>query len=202
MFSLIFGFYNMAFSKPDVHLLIVGLDHAGKSTLLEHIKGRYSRQKGLPPDQITPTIGMNLAKFKHKGTQVVLWDLGGQPKMRTLWERYYSEANTVVFVVDSTDTGRFQEAYAAFREVTSSPLLRNVPMVILANKQDLSGAATLADIAKVFLPQAHLVAHQQQRLFGISALTGQGVHEALETACTEAKRYVQQASVEMADTDF
>ena len=76
----------MMFSKPDVHVLIVGLDHAGKSTTLEHIKSNYSREKGLPPDKITPTIGMNLAKFKHRGTQMVMWDLGGQ--VRTLLSFY------------------------------------------------------------------------------------------------------------------
>ena len=114
MFSLIFGFYNQFFSKPDVHVLIVGLDHAGKSTLLEHIKQNYSKTPGLPPEKITPTIGMNLAKFKHRGSQVILWDLGGQLKMRAVWERYYSEAHAVVFVLDSADPARLQEACAAY----------------------------------------------------------------------------------------
>jgi ADP-ribosylation factor related protein 1 len=112
--------------------------------------------------------------------------------MRAIWERYYSEANAVVFVIDAADPGRLQEAYEAYREVCSAPLLQNVPIVILANKQDLSGAASLQEIASVFFSKSAAgTSVVQHRLFGISALTGQGVREALETVCSEGKEHVQ-----------
>lgn len=195
------------FSKPDVHVLIIGLDHAGKSTLLEYIKTNYSRLHGLPPDKITPTIGMNLAKFKHKGTQVILWDLGGQLKMRTIWERYYSEANGVIFVVDAADPARLQEALVAYEQVCASPMLSQVPIMIFANKQDVPGAATLHDIAKVFytpsqdgiIAQNEAAAKASHRLFGVSAITGQGISEALETLLTETKWSLQKQRDEMVD---
>ena len=203
MFSLIFGFYDLLFRKPDIHVLVIGLDHAGKSTLLEHIKTVYTRNYGLPADKITPTIGMNLGKFKHKGTQVIMWDLGGQLKMRAIWERYYDEAQGVVFVVDAADPARLQEAKAAYDTVCASPALQGVPIMIFANKQDLPGASSLHEIAEIFyapdeitLSGIHnlgikkLVAQNEaatraaHRLFGISALTGRGVAEAMETLMT------------------
>ena len=198
MFSLIFGFYNMMFSKPDVHVLIVGLDHAGKSTLLERVKGSYSRDKGLPPEKITPTIGMNLAKFKLKGTQYILWDLGGQLKMRAIWERYYSEANAVVFVVDAADRSRLEDAYIAYCGVCASSLLQDVPIIILANKQDVDGAATLQEIASLFFSNSETQT-TPHRLFGVSALTGQGVKEAVETMCSEGRWHVQHLAATQGD---
>ena len=205
MFSLIFGFYNLLFSKPDIHVLVIGLDHAGKSTLLEHIKTVYSRVQGLPSDKITPTptIGMNLGKFKHKGTQVIMWDLGGQLKMRAIWERYYDEAQAVVFVVDAADPARLQEAKVAYDTACASPALQDVPIMIFANKQDLPGALPLHEIAEIFYApdeaalsgiqnlgikklavQNEVAARASHRLFGISALTGRGVSEAMEALMT------------------
>jgi len=114
MFSLLSGFWNYLFTKPNLHVLIIGIDHAGKTTILEKIKSMYGKTPGLPPEKIPPTIGMNLAKISFKGCQVVIWDLGGQLKMRGIWEKYYDEANAVVFVLDSADVGRLNEAKLAF----------------------------------------------------------------------------------------
>ena len=122
------------------------MDNAGKTTLLERIKTHYGNSQGLAPEKIPPTIGMNrklfilsciafisllsnvfntcknskissiVAKIKYKGSQVVFWDLGGQNKMRKVWESYYLEANAVVFVVDSADPTRFNDVREAFSE--------------------------------------------------------------------------------------
>lgn len=89
MFSLLSGFWQYFFTKPNVHILIIGLDNAGKTTILEKVKSKFSKSPGLPPDRIPPTVGMNLAKIYYKSNQVVMWDLGGQAKMRKIWEKYY-----------------------------------------------------------------------------------------------------------------
>jgi len=81
---------------------------------------------------------MNLAKVKYQGSQVIMWDLGGQLKMRKIWEKYYGEANAVVFVVDSTDIGRFQEAKLSFDSICDNEALSKVPILTFANKQDLA----------------------------------------------------------------
>lgn len=113
-FSLISGFLQYLFAKPKVNLLLIGLDHAGKTTLLERIKTQFGNMHGIPPDKIPPTIGMNLAKINYKGTQVIIWDLGGQIKMRNIWEKYYETAHAIIFVVDSADIGRLEEAKLAY----------------------------------------------------------------------------------------
>ncbi len=78
----------------------------------------YGKAPGIPPDKIPPTIGMNLARLFYQGMQVIMWDLGGQLKMRSLWERYYDEAHAIVFLVDATDVGRLEEARLAYGKYT------------------------------------------------------------------------------------
>lgn len=113
-FSLMSGLWQCLFKKPKVNILIIGLDHAGKTTLLERIKSQFGHLPSIPAEKIPPTIGMNLAKIYYRGTQVVMWDLGGQIKMRNIWERYYDSAHAIVFVVDSSDIGRLEEAKLAY----------------------------------------------------------------------------------------
>lgn len=113
-FSLISGFLQYLFAKPKVNVLLIGLDHAGKTTLLERIKTQFGNMPGIPPEKIPSTIGMNLAKINYKGTQVIIWDLGGQIKMRNIWERYYETAHAIIFVVDSADVARLEEAKLAY----------------------------------------------------------------------------------------
>lgn len=151
MFSLISGFWQYYFSKPTLHVLLIGLDHAGKTTLLESIKTKFSRIHGLPPEKIPPTVGMNLAKIQYRGAQVVIWDLGGQVRMRGIWEKYYSEANAVVFVVDSADVGRLEEAKLAYDAACDHENLSGTAVITFANKQDLGVSFFLTFHPSLFL---------------------------------------------------
>jgi ADP-ribosylation factor related protein 1 len=145
-FSLLHGFWNYFFASVKINVLIIGVDNAGKTTLLERIKTQYGTVHGLHPSKIPPTIGMNLAKIKYKGTQVVFWDLGGQTKMRKVWESYYAEANAVVFVADSGDNGRLQDVKDAFTAACANDILAHTPVIFLANKQDLPHARVPAEL--------------------------------------------------------
>ena len=171
MFSLLIGLWEYLFKTPSLHILIIGLDYAGKSSILERIKAQYGPKTAhvIPMDRIPPTIGMNIAKIKHMGAQIVFWDLGGQSKMRSIWERYYNAANGVIFVVDATDNGRLQEAKREFEGVLHHDVMNKVPMVILANKQDLNHALSAEDLAHFFQQG---VDQLTAKAFPVSALTG------------------------------
>jgi len=170
MFSLISGFLRYIFSKPKVNILLIGLDYAGKTTLLERIKTQFGNIAAIPPERIQPTIGMNLAKIFHNGTQVILWDLGGQIKMRTMWEKYYDAAHAIIFVVDSADIGRLEEAKLAYEAVCDHDSVTGVPIIIMANKQDLDGALSPGDLAINFYSVQD--AAERSRVFPICSLNG------------------------------
>ena len=135
MFSLFYGLYKYLFSKTEFHVLILGIDKAGKTTLLEKLKSVYSNLEGLPPDRIVPTVGLNIGRVEVLNTKLVFWDLGGQPGLRSIWEKYYEEAHAVVFVIDAACPSRFEDSKSALEKVLRHEDLQGAPLLILANKQ-------------------------------------------------------------------
>merc|ERR1711965_992634 len=89
--------------KREMRILMVGLDAAGKTTIL------YKLKLGEVVTTI-PTIGFNVEAVTYKNITFTVWDVGGQDKIRPLWRHYYEDAQGVIFVVDSNDPARFEEA--------------------------------------------------------------------------------------------
>jgi hypothetical protein len=86
--------------KMDARLCMVGLDAAGKTTIL------YKLKLGEVVTTI-PTIGFNVEAIEYGNLTLTVWDIGGQDKIRPLWRHYYSDTQGVIFVVDANDTERF-----------------------------------------------------------------------------------------------
>jgi GTPase SAR1 family protein len=79
---------------------------------------------------------LHVCRIRYKGAQIIFWDLGGQSKMRSMWEKYYLEANAVLYVVDSADLGRLEEAKESFGECVRACVL----IVIVAAMDKLTDA--------------------------------------------------------------
>ena len=106
MFSLFYGLLEYLFRKEEIRLLILGLDRAGKTTLLERIKTKYTDAPGLEPDKIMSTVGLNVARAESMNAQLMFWDLGGQPGLRSIWDKYYADSHGLIYVVDAADPDR------------------------------------------------------------------------------------------------
>ena len=100
IFSKIF---SILFSNKEVRLLILGLDNAGKTTLL------YQMQCGEVKVTV-PTLGFNVESVNYENLTFQMWDLGGQSEIRPYWKCYYPKTNAVVFVIDSSDKERIDIA--------------------------------------------------------------------------------------------
>lgn len=163
--------------------------------------------KMLPLHMITPTVGLNLAKKVDAfGCKCDFWDLGGQERMRGLWERYYADADAVVFVVDVTATeSKLKDASGAFQQMRSDEQLNGVPILIFANKMDtfddkkyfVSNVDDLIDILNIFSSSDQQHQYKDNgiidlddvdliRLCSGSAKTGEGIHDAFEWLITTA----------------
>lgn len=178
MFSLFYGLWKYMFSKTEYHVLILGIDKAGKTTLLEKLKPIYSNLEGLSPDRIVPTVGLNIGRLEISNTKLVFWDLGGQIGLRAIWEKYYEEAHAVIFVIDASSPSRFEDSKSALEKVLRHEDLRGAPVLILANKQDLPDAASAEEIAR-YLDLKEL--DERSYMFeAVSARDGQGIRTAMD----------------------
>ena len=102
MFSLISGFVRYMFAKTELQIVILGLDNAGKTTTLEQLKLLHTKNKGVPLDQIPPTVGMNIGRMDIDNCQITFWDLGGQISFRGIWDRYYNESQGAATLASAT----------------------------------------------------------------------------------------------------
>ncbi|WVQ73714.1 hypothetical protein IAR50_003294 [Cryptococcus sp. DSM 104548] len=118
--------------------------------MLEKIKTMYNPTPGMAPDKIGPTVGQNIGKISLPSTTLHFYDLGGQRDIRSIWEKYYDECHAVVFVLDATDQARLSETWEVFDEVLNSPRLLNLPLLLLANKQDSPTSLSVAEIREAF----------------------------------------------------
>lgn len=107
----------MRFTLPEYSVLLLGLDNAGKTTLLSQIKALYLPQlDGAPPPNVgrtVPTVGQNVATIPLQDMYLKIWDVGGQTSIRGLWQSYYSSCHAIIFVVDSTDVGEGLEDFSS-----------------------------------------------------------------------------------------
>ncbi|KAK4469792.1 hypothetical protein MN116_007308 [Schistosoma mekongi] len=133
--------FQRFFGKKPMRILMIGLDAAGKTTIL------YKLKLGEVVTTI-PTIGFNVETVEYKNISFTVWDVGGQDKIRRLWKHYFQNTQGLIFVVDSNDRDRIGESADELKKVLSEDELQNVAILVFANKQDLPNAMSTAEIAE------------------------------------------------------
>ncbi|KAF3987287.1 hypothetical protein FT663_01941 [Candidozyma haemuli var. vulneris] len=245
MFHLASSLYTQYSRREQYNVLILGLDNAGKTTFLEHIKLLYpapnesSAQQNkrnasagssltrhldteeesssagskepsdsvkiLKGKRILPTVGQNTTTVRFKPSDTAssaaanlkninlkFWDLGGQRSLRSMWSRYYRSCHGIIFIIDSTDTDRFSECYDTLMEIANDSSWKveggesvNVPILMLANKQDLPQAVDLVSLKTgVFIEVVSQLEATDSKLLPVSVLENQGLKESLEWLVT------------------
>lgn len=169
---------NILNKNNDVRVLLLGLDGAGKTTILYNLKmGEVVRT--------IPTIGFNVESVEYKRLKFNVWDVGGQHKIRILWRHYYQNADALIFVVDSTDDERIEEAAEEIQKMLLEEELKNCSILVMANKQDLSGAMAPSEIAKKLRLEG---VKRNWIVQGTSATTGQGLKEGLDWVAVQMQK--------------
>ncbi len=132
-----------------------------------------------------PTIGFNLETVEYRNIKFTVWDIGGQDKLRPLWKHYFSGIHGVIFVVDSSDSTRIDEASEEINKIISETDLEGASVLIYANKQDLPGALKPNDLVNKL--GLHSYRSRKWYLMPTCATTGEGLHEGLEWLSTSIK---------------
>merc|ERR1712183_668485 len=133
--------FGRLFGKKQMRILMVGLDAAGKTTILYNLKlGEVVTTM--------PTIGFNVETVEYKNISFTVWDIGGQDKIRKLWRYYYQGTDGAIFIVDSSDHDRIEDAREELHRMLDDDELRSAVLLVFANKQDLPGAMDSAEVAE------------------------------------------------------
>jgi len=124
----------------EMRVLMVGLDAAGKTTILYKFK---------IDETVTtiPTVGFNVETVEFKNVNFTVWDIGGQDKIRRLWKHYYQGTNAIVYVVDSNDRERIGDAKEELEKLLREEELQHAPLLVFANKQDLPNSMASAEVS-------------------------------------------------------
>jgi len=163
--------FKRLFGKKDMRILMVGLDAAGKTTIL------YKLKLGEIVTTI-PTIGFNVETVEYKNINFTVWDVGGQDKIRPLWRHYFTNTQGLIFVVDSNDRERIGEAAEELQKMLSEDELRDAALLVFANKQDLPNAMSVAELTDKLGLQS--LRNRKWYIQSTCATSGDGLYEGLD----------------------
>jgi ADP-ribosylation factor protein 1 len=176
----LYSLFSSWMQTEPARILLLGLDAAGKTSILYKVKLNENIQT-------IPTIGFNVETVTPcKGISFTVWDVGGQYKIRQLWKYYYQNSNGLMFVVDSSDPSRIQEAREELHGILNDDSMRGVPVTIMANKADLPNAMSASSVVQGLALDKLSNKWFIQRT---CATSGEGLYEAMEQMGTMVKEY-------------
>lgn len=161
-----------------MRILMLGLDAAGKTTIL------YKLKLGQSVTTI-PTVGFNVETVSYKNVKFNVWDVGGQDKIRPLWRHYYNGTQGLIFVVDCADRDRIDEARTELHRIVNDREMKDALILIFANKQDLEDAIKPHEIQE----RLHLTKLRDRNWYvqPSCATSGDGLYDGLTWLCSNHK---------------
>jgi ADP-ribosylation factor protein 1 len=168
--------FNALFERmkgiKEARILMLGLDAAGKTTILYKLKTNEETVTTIP------TIGFNVESLQYKKLKFTVWDVGGQDKIRPLWRHYYQNTQGLIFVVDCSDRDRINEAKEELTKILENEELKDTKLLVYANKRDLPNSLSGAQLTE----QLGLTSMRSREWFvqETCATSGEGLYEGLD----------------------
>jgi len=129
----------IGFVNKDATILFLGLDNAGKTTLLHVLRDNQAHVSEPTRHATSEDLVMGSVKF-------TTYDLGGHYAARRIWKDYCHQVDGIVFLVDAADSDRFEESRKELTNLLTSQDLKDVPFLVLGNKVDKKGAVGEKDL--------------------------------------------------------
>eukprot|EP00127_Corallochytrium_limacisporum_P004136 Clim_evm81s157 gene=Clim_evmTU81s157 len=143
-FQNLLDWFKSLFFNEEMELTLVGLQNSGKTTFVNVISS------GQFIEDMIPTQGFNMRKISKGNVTIKLWDIGGQKRFRSMWERYCRGVNCIVYMVDAADKDKFELSKQELEALLDKPQLAGIPLLLLGNKNDIQGAATVEELTDKF----------------------------------------------------
>lgn len=170
--------FKAFFGQKEQRILILGLDAAGKTTML------YKLKLGKVVSTI-PTIGFIVETVEYKNITLRCWDVGGRSLINPLWNHYYQTTTAIIFVVDSNDKERINgdkgwnsSAKEELHRIMAAEELKDVVLLVLANKQDLPNAMSVKQVTDKL--ELNKLKNHEWHVQGSCMTTGDGLYEGLD----------------------
>ncbi|XP_072301219.1 ADP-ribosylation factor-like protein 6 isoform X2 [Eucyclogobius newberryi] len=178
--------------KKEVNVLCLGLDNSGKTTIINQLKpANHSNHLGplsaewkhvsqTPAQDIVPTIGFNIEKFKTSSLSFTVFDMSGQGKYRNLWEHYYKDSHAIIFVIDSGDKLRMVVVKEELDTLLKHEDIRSrkIPVLFFANKMDLQDAMSSNKVTEALCLES--IQDKPWHICASNAIKGDGLLEGLD----------------------
>ncbi|KAF2012365.1 ADP-ribosylation factor family protein [Aaosphaeria arxii CBS 175.79] len=161
IFRRIYDWLLRLFWATEMDITMIGLQNAGKTSLLRVLAGGEFTVDSIP------TVGFNMKRVQKGHVTLKCWDLGGQPRFRSMWERYCRGVNAMVFIVDSADREALPVAREELKLLLEKPALEGIPLLVLGNKSDLPNKLSVDELIEALNLTA--VSHREVSCYGISA---------------------------------
>ncbi|KAF2659488.1 P-loop containing nucleoside triphosphate hydrolase protein [Lophiostoma macrostomum CBS 122681] len=161
LFRRIYDWLLRLFWATEMDITMIGLQNAGKTSLLRVLAGGEFTVDSIP------TVGFNMKRVQKGHVTLKCWDLGGQPRFRSMWERYCRGVNAMVFIVDSADRDALPVAREELKLLLEKPALEGIPLLVLGNKSDLPNKLSVDELIEALNLKA--VSHREVSCYGISA---------------------------------
>ncbi|KAK2753516.1 hypothetical protein FQN54_007906 [Arachnomyces sp. PD_36] len=161
IFRVIYDWLLRKFWATEMDVTMIGLQNAGKSSLLRVLAG------GEFTVDTIPTIGFNTKKVQKGHVSLNCWDIGGQPRFRLMWERYCQGVNAIIYIVDAADRAALPVATDELHELLSRPSLAGIPLLVLGNKSDLPDKLSVDDLIDAM--DLKSIDRREVSCYGISA---------------------------------
>ncbi|KAG6918498.1 ADP-ribosylation factor-like protein 2 [Tephrocybe rancida] len=157
--------------EREMRILFLGLDNAGKTTILKKLNGEDIQS-------ISPTLGFNIKTFAHGKYTLNIWDVGGQRTLRPYWRNYFEQTDALVWVVDSSDRMRMEDCKHELHALLTEDRLAGASLLVFANKQDLHGSLSAAEIEQAL--DLGVITTHHWTIWSCSAVTGANIVEGLD----------------------
>uniref|UniRef100_A0A8C7MJK4 ADP-ribosylation factor-like protein 6 n=1 Tax=Oncorhynchus kisutch TaxID=8019 RepID=A0A8C7MJK4_ONCKI len=166
----------LGLKKKEVNVLCLGLDNSGKTTIINQLKPSNTQTQ-----DIVPTIGFNIEKFKSSSLSFTVFDMSGQSRYRNLWEHYYKESHAIIFVIDSGDKQTDRQTFFTCSLVFLLPpdiCSRRMPVLLFANKSDLREAMSSVKVSQLLCLEN--IKDKPWHICASNAVKGEGLQEGVD----------------------
>ncbi|KAG7138960.1 ADP-ribosylation factor-like protein 2 like [Verticillium longisporum] len=160
----------------EMRILMLGLDNAGKTTIVKKIMGE-------DVNTVSPTLGFIIKTIDYDGYKLNIWDVGGQKTLRSYWRNYFEKTDALIWVVDATDRLRIEDCREELHGLLQEERLSGASLLVFANKTDVGRCMDEREILELESIRTH-----RWNVLRCSAMTGTNLEEGLAWVVDDAKK--------------